>query len=189
MKFENELLKLSIGLADGKAYRTLTSYNVGQLQAFYCSLNQEERRIRFGAAVSDESIASYCEQIDWRSTLVIAFGDAHRLHAVATNVRIDIQRIENATVATKAGEEAVATLLRLSAIATSEVFAAGHMLVNLDGAHWLIRHLREVGPATLLGDHADFDVTAISGEISVEDRRVQRWRTGRVAAAASSCGQ
>src|SRR5439155_4155360 len=119
--------------------------HTGVLHAFYRSLNPEERRMRFGGAVSDESIASYCEQIDWRWTLVIGFGTAFRLDAVAVNVRIDDQRVENATVATREGEDAVPTLLRLSAVGARDFFAADRMLVGLDGANWLLRHLREIG--------------------------------------------
>src|SRR5438876_11641771 len=142
MKFATELLKANIGLADGQSYKTLTRYHEGALHAFYRSLNPEERRIRFSAAVSDESIARYCEQIDWRSTLVIAFGTARRLDAVAVNVRIDGQRVENATIATKEGGDAVPVLLRLSAFGSRDLFAADRLLVGLDGASWLLRHLR-----------------------------------------------
>src|SRR5262245_63202379 len=134
MRLSTELLTASMGLADGKGYRSLTRHHEGTLHAFYRSLNQEERRIRFGGAVSDDAIARHCDQIDWRSTLVIAFGTAFRLDAVAVNVRIDTRRVENATVATRDGAHAVPTLLRLSAVATRDLFAAKRMLVSLEGA-------------------------------------------------------
>ena len=67
MKLSTELLKASAGLADGKSYRTLTRHHEGILYAFYRSLNPEERRVRFGAAVSNEAIARHCDEIDWRS--------------------------------------------------------------------------------------------------------------------------
>lgn len=181
MKLQTELLKASTGLADGRSYKALTRYDVGMLQAFYRSLDQEQRRIRFGAAVSDESIARYCEQIDWRSTLVIAFGTARELLAVATNVRIDIFRVENATVAAKEGEAAVSTLLRLSAVASRDLFAADRMLVNLDGANWLLRYVREIGAATLCEEYAEFDVRSITGEAT----RVDRARQSRIEVAAA----
>lgn len=186
MKLSTELLKASVGLADGKSYRTLTRHHEGILYAFYRSLNPEERRIRFGAAVSDEAIAAHCDQIDWRSTLVIAFGTAFRLDAVAVNVRIDGRRVENATVATRDGEHAVPTLLRLSAVATRDLFAADRMLVGLDGASWLLRHLREIGSTEVKDDFAEFDVTSLFGEADSSGERVPRAH-GAVRAVASSC--
>ena len=187
MKLSTELLKASIGLADGKSYRTLTRHHEGILYAFYRSLNPEERRIRFGAAVSDEAIASHCDQIDWRSTLVVAFGTAFRLDAVAVNVRIDGRRVENATVATRDGEHAVPALLRLSAVATRDLFAGERMLVGLDGASWLLRHLREIGSTEVRDDFAEFDVTSLSGEADAVEERVARAH-GAARAVASSCG-
>lgn len=162
MKLSTELLKASMGLAGGKSYRTLTRHHEGVLYAFYRSLDAEQRRVRFGGAVSDEAIARHCDGIDWRSTLVVAFGTAFRLDAVAVNVRIDGRRVENATVANRDGEHAVPTLLRLSAIATGDLFAAGRMLVSLDGAGFLLRHLREIGPTAVRDDFAEFDVTSLS---------------------------
>src|SRR5215212_3298431 len=124
MTLSTELLKASTGLTNGRAYRTLPRYDQRTLYEFYCSLNQEDRRVRFGGAVSDDAIARHCDQIDWRSTLVIAFGTATCLEAVAVNVRIDTRRVENATIATKDSEHAVPALLRLSAVGTRDLFAA-----------------------------------------------------------------
>jgi len=189
MKLEAELLKASAGLASGKSYKTLTRYDTGVLDAFYRSLNQEERRIRFGAAVSDDSIARYCEAIDWRSTLVIVFGAGPELSAVATNVRIDGRRVENATVATEEGEQAVSTLLRLSAIATRDLFAADRMLVNLDGANRWLGHLREIGSASLRQEYAEFDVSSLGEMARFEANRTRRMQTGAAVPAirVSSC--
>ncbi len=47
-----------MGLADGKSYRTLTRHHEGILYAFYRSLDPEQRRVRFGGAVSDDAIPS-----------------------------------------------------------------------------------------------------------------------------------
>lgn len=164
MRFSTEVLKASFGLPDGKSYRALTRHQEGTLYAFYCSLDPEGRRARFGGAVSDEAIARHCDHIDWRSTLIVAFGTAFRLDAVAVNVRVDSRRVENATVAKSEGEHAVPTLLRLSAVASRDLFSAERMLVSLDGANWLLRHLREIGPTVVREDYAEFDVSAISGE-------------------------
>jgi hypothetical protein len=183
MKLATELLKASFGLPDGKSYRTLTRPHEGTLYAFYCSLNPEERRARFGGAVSDEAIARHCDGIDWRSTLIVVFGTAFRLDAVAVNVRIDGRRVENVTVATGSGEQAVPTLLRLSAVATRDLFAAERMMVSLDGASWLLRHLREIGPTEVKEDYAEFDVSSISGEADAfGDERAFRTRMEQRAA-------
>lgn len=186
MKLSTELLKASMGLADGKSYRTLTRHHEGILYAFYRSLDPEQRRVRFGGAVSDDAIARHCDQINWRSTLIVAFGTAFRLDAVAVNVRIDGRRVENATVANTDGERAVPTLLRLSAVATGDLFAAERMLVSLDGASWLLRHLREIGSAVVKDDFAEFDVASLSAGADGFDDRVARTRTE--VRAAASCG-
>jgi len=95
-------------------------------------------------------------------------------------------RVENATVANKDGERAVPTLLRLSAVATGDLFAAERMLVSLDGASWLLRHLREIGSAVVKDDYAEFDVASLSaGDADAFDERVPRARTE---ARAASCG-
>jgi hypothetical protein len=185
MKLSTELLKASMGLVDGKSYRTLTRHHEGVLYAFYRSLNGERRRMRFGGAVSDESIARHCDGIDWRSTLVIAFGSAFRLDAVAVNVRIDGRRVENATVANTDGEHAVPTLLRLSAVASGDLFVAQRMLVSLDGAGFLLRHLREIGSTVVRDDYAEFDVASLSAGTDAVDEHVSRAHT---AERAVSCG-
>lgn len=171
MRYEAELFKASVSLANGMFFRALTRYDVSLLQRFYCSLNQEERRVRFGGAVSDEAIASYCEQIEWRSTLLIGLGDPNKLIAVSTNVRVDSRRVENATVASAEGQQAISTLLRLSAVASGELFAADRMLVNLEGARWLLHHLGEIGPVTVSNDYADLDVRSVAGTIVSGDAR------------------
>lgn len=184
MKFSTELLKTSTPLADGRSYRALTRHHEGVLQAFYRSLDAEQRRMRFGCAVSDESIAHHCDTIDWRSTLIVAFGTAFRLDAVAVNVRIDARRVENATVANRDGAHAVPTLLRLSAVAAGDLFAAERMLVGIDGAGPLLRHLREIGPVVVKDDFAEFDVASLAaGADGLDDV------TGiRIEARVASCG-
>ena len=189
MKLSIELLKASsMGFADGKSYRTLTRHHADLLHAFYRSLNPEERRARFGGAVSDDAIAVHCDQIDWRSTLVIAYGTASCLDAAAVNVRIDSRRVENATVATNEGEHAVPVLLRLSAVAARDIFAAERMLVSLDGANWLLRHLRDIGPTILREEFAEFDVTSIAGQAPTSCDRSPRTRIEPRSAPVSSCG-
>lgn len=186
MRFVTELLEASRELADDRSYQALTRYDEAALHAFYRSLDPEERRIRFGAAVGDESIARYCDAIDWRSTLVIAFGTARRLDAVALNVRIDGRRVENATVATREGGNAVPVLLRLSAVGARDLFAAGRMLVSLDGAGWLLRHMRDFGSTVVREEFAELDLGSIAGEIAlVPDSRPRPRRTRFEARAAS----
>lgn len=187
MKLSNELLKASLGLADGRSYRMLTRHHQSTLHGFYRSLNQEERRIRFGGAVSDDAIARHCDQIDWRSTLVIAFGTALSLDAVSVNVRIDTRRVENATVARADGTTALPTLLRLSAVASRDLFAAKRMLVNLEGTSWLLRHLREMSSTVLNEEFAELDVTSIAEEPALvdDDRSLRMQVDGR---AARVCG-
>lgn len=185
MKLSTELLKASTGFSDGKSFRNLTRHHEGILYAFYRGLDTEQRRMRFGGAVSDDAIARHCDDIDWRSTLIIAFGSAFRLDAVAVNIRIDGQRVENATVANKDGECAVPALLRLSAVASGDLFAAERMLVNIDGAGWLLRHLREIGSAVVKDDFAEFDVASLAASADAFDEYVP---CERADARAASCG-
>lgn len=189
MKLEAELLKASAGLADGRSYKTLTRYDADVLDAFYRSLGIEERRVRFGAAVSDESIARYCEGVDWRSTLVIACGTGRDLCAVATNARIDIRRVENATIANRKGEDSIPTLLRLSAVAARDLFAADRMLVNLDGAREWRHHLKDLGSAALREEYAEVDVSSLGEVARLEGRLARRPRIEAVVpiARVSSC--
>ena len=161
MMFETELMKASTEIENGASYRVVTKYDVNALHGFYRSLDATQRRARFGAAVSDNSIDCYCEQIDWRSTIVIARINAGSLDAAATNVRIDTARVENATVANASGEGASRTLLRLSAIATREFFAANQLLVDLEGTSELLHWLREIGPVTIVDAVAVLDVRAV----------------------------
>ena len=158
MKLSTELLKSSIGLPLCNSYRLITRHDLSLLTSFYQSLGQEKRRIRFGAAVNDESIVRYCEQIEWRSTLVIARGDSSRLTAVATNVRIDTTRVENATIWAHDGLDALLPLLRLSAVAAADLFAADQLIVEFSGAPWIVNHLREIGPVRVASDHASLKV-------------------------------
>jgi hypothetical protein len=154
MKLSTELVKSSIGFPMCNSYRLITRHELSLLITFYCSLGQEERRIRFGAAVNDESIVSYCEKIDWRSTVVIVRGDFSRLTAVATNVRIDSRRVENATIWVHNGLDALPTLLRLSAVAAADLFAADQLIVEFNGAPWIVDQLREMGQVRIADDHA-----------------------------------
>jgi hypothetical protein len=60
------------------------------------------------------------------------------------------------------------------------------MLVGLDGASWLLRHLREIGSAVVKDDFAEFDVASLSAGADGFDDRVARTRTE--VRAAASCG-
>ena len=54
------------------SFRALSAEDKKLLHRFYLDLNSDERRHRFGGAVSDESITRHCAGIDWNSVVVLA---------------------------------------------------------------------------------------------------------------------
>lgn len=161
MTFHFELLRSSEDISGDPAFEHLTDSNEREIEAFYLSLDHEARRDRFGAVVSDHSIRSYCQRIDWRSSLLIGFRTQDKLQALSTTVRVDIAQVENATIATNGAEAAILPLLRLSAIAARRYFNADRMVVNFDCKTRLPSQIREIYPVTLTEDWAALDLRAV----------------------------
>jgi hypothetical protein len=158
-----ELLHVSKDLPGGRSFRLLTAHDVEKLQVFYESLAFEERRQRFGAAVSDVAIRRHCAGIDWTSTIVIARTGPYCLEAAATIVSVDAHRAEVAVACPCLCNPSVVLpkLLRLSAIVVARELCCDEIIVNVDPApEGLVRMLRDLAPVRLEDDCARIDVRA-----------------------------
>jgi hypothetical protein len=156
-----ELLQASRDLPGRRSFRLLTAHDVEKLQVFYESLNFEERRQRFGAAVSDAAIRRHCAGIDWTSTIVIARTGPYCLEAAATIIAVDAHRAEVAVAYPRLCNPSVMLpkLLRLSAIVVARELRCEEILVDVGPApEGLMRMLRDLAPVRLEDDCARIDV-------------------------------
>ena len=64
------------------AFRALTADDSDQVGRSHRELSFEERRRRFGGALSDSALEAFCRAIEWRRTIMIACFSAERLEAV-----------------------------------------------------------------------------------------------------------
>ena len=158
---QRELLRTSNGLRGGRSYRLLSRHDAQSLQIFYQSLSGEERHLRFGGAVSDCSIAQYCAGIDWDATILIARAGPYCLEAVATIVRIDPDRVENAIACPVICNPPVIipALLRLSVIAARATFGASRMVFVADPV--AAAFSRGIGDVTIENDQAILDLSRL----------------------------
>ncbi len=183
MILTDELRNASLELEPGRSFQLITRHDAGSLHAFYRSLSFDERRARFGAAVSDESIAAYCERIDWRSTVVIGCGSLLCWDAVATNVRIDLMRAENASIARPAGRAVLPELLRLSAIAARELLSVQQLTVEAEGVPGILGLARGIGQVSLVDGVPWLDTASVTSRVSSPGRSAP-FRSGDRAEAA-----
>jgi hypothetical protein len=151
-QLQSELRRASFGLPGGRSFRLLTRHDAETLLVFYRLLSGDERRLRFGGAVSNDSIAKYCAGIDWNRSILIARAGPYCLEAVATVVRIDKDRVETAIACPNVCNPAaiVPALLDLSAIAARTAFGARYMLIFSDQG---LDFLDAMGGITVKEDH------------------------------------
>jgi hypothetical protein len=63
-------------------FRALSAEDCEEVARFYRELDFDQRRSRFGAALSDAALDTFCQRIEWRRTIMIACLSANRLEAV-----------------------------------------------------------------------------------------------------------
>ena len=146
----------------GRTSRILSSLDAGRLLQFYQGLNFHQRRARFGAAISNESIAQFCQSIDWNSVIIIGRVRAYCLEAVVEihplcSAWRDAE-ITMANVVPIGRDRIFAQLLQLAA------FAAGDrgcsilmMLLTPEDREWLPL-LADLGTAVIDNNHLSVDL-------------------------------
>jgi hypothetical protein len=149
-------------LDKGRSLKTLDSTDAAMLSRFYLGLKFAERRARFGAAISDESIQRFCRAIDWGRVIAIGRVRNHCLEAVIEVHPLcaswDTAEIALASAMPAARTRIFAELLQIAA------FAAGHrgcstltMLLNSEDRE-LLPLLAGMGNVVFMEDHASVDL-------------------------------
>ena|ERR1700760_338723 len=68
---------------DTSYFRQLGPQDGTKLQAFFVSLDFDQRRSYFGGALSDQAITAFCEAVDWDRMRIIACSTPSCLEAIA----------------------------------------------------------------------------------------------------------
>jgi len=66
----------------GASSRFLGVADTDRLTRFYLGFDFEARHDRFGAEAGDDAIIAYCNSIEWRHSILLAWGSAQALDAV-----------------------------------------------------------------------------------------------------------
>jgi hypothetical protein len=149
-------------LDKGRSLKTLDTADADMLSRFYLGMKFAERRARFGAAMSDESIRRFCRAIDWSRVIAIGRVRSHCLEAVIEvhplGASWDTAEIALASAVPAARSRIFAELLQIAA------FAAGHrgcstltMLLNSENQE-LLPLLAGMGNVVFVEDQVSVDI-------------------------------
>jgi hypothetical protein len=149
------------------AFRALSADDSDQVARFYGELSFEERRRRFGGALSDTALDAFCRAIDWRRTIMIACFNGQRLEAVLEIYQaVASWRCCEITLASRLpGDTAivVAQLLQLAAF-TAGKLGCHEFVVPLDEAGRIMFPLPDsMGRARITPDRALIDIGDYAG--------------------------
>jgi hypothetical protein len=72
-----------LSAAKAVSFRRLGPQDQAELNAFFVSLDFDQRRSYFGGALSDAAITAFCVAVDWNLTLIVAAGTPTGLQAIA----------------------------------------------------------------------------------------------------------
>lgn len=72
-----------LSASDNTYFRQLGPQDRTKLQAFFVSLDFDQRRSYFGGALSDQAITEFCRTVDWDRMGIIACSTASCLEAIA----------------------------------------------------------------------------------------------------------
>jgi hypothetical protein len=118
------------------SFRALSVEDRQSMHRFYLGLDFDERRRRFGGAVSDCSIARHCAGIDWNQAVVLACFGAQDILAVVElhSLSSAWDRAELALVCKPHGDSQtiIAHLLQLAAFAAGKA-GCRELLLSRDG--------------------------------------------------------
>jgi hypothetical protein len=114
-------MSMSRAIDKGRVLRTLCSADSEKLLQFYLGMNFQQRRARFGAAVSNESIERFCRGIDWTRIIVVGRERSYCLEAVIEIHPLvaswDIAEIALANMVPAGRSRIIAELLQIAAFA------------------------------------------------------------------------
>jgi hypothetical protein len=74
---------LGLGAARRRSFQRLTRHDTVRLEAFFLSLDFDQRRGHFAGGLSDGAVRTFCRRIDWGRTMAIGRSGAYCLEAVA----------------------------------------------------------------------------------------------------------
>jgi hypothetical protein len=160
------------------SFRALSVEDRPSLRRFYLGLDFDERRRRFGGAVSDCSIAGHCGGIDWNQAIVLAcFGAQDILSVVELHpISPAWDRAELALVCKAHGDSQtiVAHLLQIAAFAAGKA-GCRELLLSRDGlAGDTLDILRGMGRVVTGPEHVTVDLgeyAKIQGYLLEADKR------------------
>ncbi|MFO1111137.1 MAG: hypothetical protein U1E61_18335 [Bradyrhizobium sp.] len=146
------------------SYQQLSSHDRPRIEAFFLSLDFDQRRAYFGGGMSDHSIVQFCRTIDWTRTELIARSGRYCLESLAIIVALpgDGTRAELAVVCPlmcdqrRIMSELLANVIEFAAIRYRR------LLVRREGAHPdLVAELRHSMLATFAGEEIRIDLGRI----------------------------
>lgn len=128
------LLEASKHLRGGRRYRLISHHELETLETFYQALSADDRRCRFGGAMSDAAVRDYCEGICWGDTSVIVRSGPYCIEGTATIARIDESRVEIALAWPRFvnSEVIVRPLLHLALVSARSMHGADEAIIDLD---------------------------------------------------------
>jgi len=147
--------------------RALTAEDCDQVARFYRELSFDERRRRFGGALSDSALDAFCRAIQWRRTIMIACLSAERLEAVLEiSQAVASWRCCEISLASRLpgdNSTVIAQLLQLAAF-TAGKLGCHEFVVPLDETGRPMFPLPEsMGRARITADHALIDIGDYAG--------------------------
>ena len=117
-------MNASIVVDKGREFRALCPVDTPKILQFYLGMNFQQRRARFGGAVSDDSIRHFCRQMDWHKTIVVGRERGYCLEAVieihSLNANWEIAEIAVANIMPAGGSRINAALLQIAAFAAGQ---------------------------------------------------------------------
>lgn len=157
-----EFMSLAARPGTVRSFRPLAAEDTAKLVKFYLALDDEQRRIRFGAAIEDGIVRRHCRQIDWKSSLVIGCMNASateaalEIHAFAA----DWRRAELAFTCHASDDRRLIAghLLQLAAFAAGRLGCEQFIVLLDQDSHTLLPLLRGMGELIIQGDCASVEL-------------------------------
>ena len=160
------------------SFRTLSAEDKKLLHRFYLDLNFDERRHRFGGAVSDESITHHCAGIDWNSVVVLAcFARRDIISVVELHpVSSTWERAELALVCKPHSDSQtiIAHLLQVAAFAVGKAGCREILLSSDQATGGTLDILRGMGSVAVDSEYVTVDLgeySKLQGYLIEADRR------------------
>lgn len=107
---------------DATCFQVLSQKDLPRLEAFFLSLDFDQRQTYFGGGISDASLRNYCRAIHWSDTTIIARSSGAGLEAIAMITATQGQRTAELAMACAPARDRqaiVADLLDLALTAAS----------------------------------------------------------------------